>query len=134
MICFEIPSHLGVWVNPPVALIVEDDPEAGELLEIVLGAAGLIPFVVESGGKALSLMAASVPDLVVLDLNLPDVPGVEVLRDIRADPRSAETPVIVVTAHPQVAQVVWEEANLVLVRPIPCDVLKRKAVALVRAE
>jgi DNA-binding response OmpR family regulator len=122
-----------VRVNPPVALIVEDDPEAGELLEIVLGAAGLIPFVVKSGGRALSLMAASVPDLVVLDLNLPDVPGAEVLRDIRADPRSAEMPVIVVTAHPQMAQAVWEEANLVLVKPIPCDVLKRKAAALVRA-
>jgi DNA-binding response OmpR family regulator len=119
-------------VNPPVALIVEDDPEAGELLEIVLGAAGLIPFVVESGGRALSLMAASVPDLVVLDLHLPDVPGADVLRDIRANPRSAETPVIVTTAHPQVAQEVWEEANLVLVKPVPWDVLKYKVIEMVR--
>jgi CheY-like chemotaxis protein len=119
-------------VNPPVALIVEDDPEAGELLEIVLGAVGLIPFVVESGSKALSLMAASVPDVVVLDLHLPDVSGADVLRDIRADPRSAETPVIVTTAYPQMAREVWEEASLVLVKPISCDVLKRKAVELVR--
>jgi len=125
-------------VNPPVALIVEDDPEAGELLEIILGAAGLIPFVVESGNRALSLMAASVPDLVVLDLNLPDVPGVEVLRSIRANPRSAETPVIVIMAHPRMVQEgvdfnLVEEADVVLVKPIPCDVLKRKVVELVRA-
>jgi DNA-binding response OmpR family regulator len=124
-------------VNPPVALIVEDDPEAGELFEIVLGAAGLIPFVVESGSKALSLMAASVPDVVVLDLQLPDVSGVDVLRDIRANPRSAETPVIVTTAHPRMAQEVAdldpsEEATLVLVKPISCDVLKRKVIDLVR--
>lgn len=39
-------------MNPPVALIIEDDPEAGELLEIVLGAVGLIPFVVELGDRA----------------------------------------------------------------------------------
>lgn len=119
-------------MNPPVALIIEDDPETGELLEIVLGAAGLIPFVVASGSRALSLMAASVPDLVVLDLHLPDVPGADVLRDIRGNPRSAETPVIVTTAYPQIAQEVWEEANLVLVKPISCDVLKRKAVEMVR--
>lgn len=119
-------------MNPPVALIIEDDPEAGELLEIVLGAAGLIPFVVESGSRALSLMAASVPDLVVLDLNLPDVPGADVLRSIRANPRSAETPVIVTTAHPRMAQTVWKEANLVLVKPVPHEVLKRKVGELVR--
>lgn len=121
-------------MNPPVALIVEDDPEAGELLEIVLGAAGLIPFVVELGGKALSLMAASVPDLVVLDLHLPDVSGADVLRDIRANPRSAETPVIITTAHPQMAQAVWGEANLVLVKPIPCEVLKNKVIEMVRPD
>ena len=91
-------------MNPPVVLIVEDVAETGELLEIVLGAVGLIPFVVGSGGKALSLMAASVPDLVVLDLHLPDVPGADVLRDIRADPRSAKVPVIVTTAYPQMAE------------------------------
>jgi DNA-binding response OmpR family regulator len=118
-------------MNPPVALIVEDDPETGELLEIVLGAAGLIPFLVESGGKALALMAASLPDLVVLDLNLPDVPGADVLRDIRTNPRSAETPVIITTAHPQMAQEVSNAADLVLVKPIPCDVLRCKIVELV---
>ncbi len=66
-------------------------------------------------------MAASVPDLVVLDLRLPDVPGADVLRGIRANPRSAETPVVVIMAHPQMAQEVadfnsWEEADLVLVK------------------
>jgi DNA-binding response OmpR family regulator len=121
-------------MDPPVALIIEDDPEAGELLEIVLGAVGLIPFVVESGERALSLMAASVPDLVVLDLRLPDVPGVEVLRRIRADARLAEMPVVVTTAYPQAAEEIEDEADLVLVKPIPCDVLKRKAVELARME
>ncbi len=77
-------------------------------------------------------MAGRAPDLVVLDLRLPDVPGVEVLRRIRADPRSAEIPVIVTTAHPRMAEEIQEEASLVLIKPISSAVLKRKAVELAR--
>ncbi len=90
--------------SPPVALIIGDSPEMGEWCEIVLGAIGFIPFVVESGERALSLMAGRAPDLVVLDLCLPGVPGVEVLRRIRADARLAGMPVIVTTAYPQMAE------------------------------
>jgi len=120
-------------MKPRIALIVEDDPDTGELLEILLGTAGLVPFLVETGGNALSLMTASVPDLVVLDLDLPDVSGGDVLRAIRTNPRSAEIPVIVTTGYSRMAQRVIDsrEADLVMVKPVACDVLKRKVIELV---
>ena len=76
-------------------------------------------------------MASGVPDLLVLDLHLPDLSGAEVLRGMRANPRAAETPVIVITAHPQMAAEVEGEVDLVLFKPLACDVLKRRATALV---
>jgi CheY-like chemotaxis protein len=112
------------------ALIVEDDPDAGLIFEFTLKAAGFNPMTVRTGQEALAIMASMLPNLVVLDLHLPDVPGTEVLRQIRADRRLAAVPVIVATAHPQMAETIEDEADLVLIRPVRYHVLQDKAVEL----
>ena len=73
------------------------------------------------------------PDVIVLDLHLPNVPGTEILRQIRSDPRLAAVPVIVATAYPQMAESIEEKADLVLIKPVRYNVLQNKAVELTEA-
>ena len=115
-----------------LALIVEDDADAGDIFKFTLETVGFSPVVVGLGNEALSLMKSMVPDVLVLDLHLPDMPGMEVLRHVRADPELAKIPVIVATAHPQLAKSVRDEADLVLIKPVRFNVLQDKAVELAR--
>jgi DNA-binding response OmpR family regulator len=80
-------------------LLVEDDPDIRITLEQNLGDAGYTVSAVGTAEDALRLATASVPDLVLLDLMLPDRPGSEVCRSLRADPRTSSVPVIMVTAR-----------------------------------
>ena len=77
-------------------LVVEDDAPIVRTLRINLRARGYDVVVATTGSAALAALADEVPDLVVLDLGLPDMDGVEVLRRIR---RRADVPVIVLTAR-----------------------------------
>lgn len=78
-------------------LIVEDDREIRELLRRYLERANLVVHTTGSGAEAIRFLEASGIDLVVLDLGLPDVDGLEVLRAARTDGRNV--PVIVLTAR-----------------------------------
>ncbi|HUX68928.1 MAG TPA: response regulator transcription factor [Cellulomonadaceae bacterium] len=80
----------------PTVLVVEDEREIRELLRRYLERAGLAVLTTGSGAEAVSLLATSAPDLVVLDLGLPDVDGLEVLREARDGRR---VPVLVLTAR-----------------------------------
>ncbi len=80
----------------PTVLVVEDEREIRELLRRYLERAGLAVLTTGSGAEAVSLLATSAPDLVVLDLGLPDVAGLEVLREARDGRR---VPVLVLTAR-----------------------------------
>ena len=73
------------------------------------------------------------PDLVILDLQLPDITGVEVLRHIRSTLNLTDLPVIVATAYPDMAVDIQDEVALVLEKPIRFEVLQKKAMALARA-
>src|SRR3954469_24238940 len=80
-------------------LLVEDDPDIRITLEQNLGDAGYAVSAAGTAEDALRLAAASVPDLVLLDLMLPDRPGSEVCRTLRSNPRTRDVPVIMVTAR-----------------------------------
>lgn len=80
-------------------LLVEDDPDIRITLEQNLGDAGYAVSAAGTAEDALRLAAASVPDLVLLDLMLPDRPGSEVCRTLRANPSTRDVPVIMVTAR-----------------------------------
>ncbi|WP_104181224.1 response regulator transcription factor [Arthrobacter sp. B0490] len=66
-----------------VALIIEDDADVRELLVMTLGMNGFTTFEAENGRQGVALVREHRPDLVTLDLNLPDIDGVEVCRQIR---------------------------------------------------
>lgn len=80
-------------------LVVEDDPDIAHLLRHSLGRAGFTVDVLRAGTDVLPALRAGAPDLVLLDLMLPGLDGLEVCRLLRADPRTAAVPVIMLTAR-----------------------------------
>jgi DNA-binding response OmpR family regulator len=105
-------------MDKPLAFIVEDDEDAGVIFANALQEGGFACEIISAGDVALARLAETVPAVVVLDLDLPGVSGAEVLRQIRADARLAQTHVIIATAHPDLAAGLEEKADLVLIKPV----------------
>jgi DNA-binding response OmpR family regulator len=82
----------------PEVLVVEDEPDIRNLIALHLAREGFRCRVAATGEEALRAVRASVPDLVVLDLMLPEMDGREVCRRLRSEPASAALPIIIVTA------------------------------------
>lgn len=80
-------------------LIVEDEQDQAEMLRNLLSAWGYELFIALDGKTALKIAAETPPDLVLLDLYLPDIPGMEILQKIRNEPILAEIPIFVVSGH-----------------------------------
>ncbi|MGI9007358.1 MAG: response regulator transcription factor [Streptosporangiaceae bacterium] len=80
----------------PTVLLVEDQRKLRELVRTYLERAGFSVLSTESGAEALTVAEAAAPDLIVLDLGLPDVPGEAVAREIRA---ASQTPILMLTAR-----------------------------------
>lgn len=78
--------------------VVEDNPDNRLLVQAILdGTYEVVEY--EDGPSALLGLRGACPDLVLLDISLPGMDGVEVLREIRDDPALAPLPVIALTAH-----------------------------------
>ncbi len=105
-------------MTTPLVLIVEDDEKMADVFSLALQAAEFETETVQDGAAALAWLAKSVPDVVVLDLHLPYVAGPDVLRRIRADTRLSKTKVILVTADDRLADILREQADLVLLKPV----------------
>lgn len=83
----------------PRILVIEDEQDLAGLVEYNLRAAGFTPEVANTGAAGVAKARAQRPDLVLLDLMLPDVDGLDILRQLREDLATAEVPVIVLTAR-----------------------------------
>ena len=81
-----------------VVLVVDDQDANRRLLEAVLSPRGYRVVTADSGEAALRLLDADPPDVVLLDILMPGIDGYEVCRRIRADPRTAVLPVVMITA------------------------------------
>jgi len=82
----------------PKILVVDDEPDAVELIEFNLKAAGYEVATATDGEEALKRARSITPQLIILDLMLPEVDGLEVCKILRRDPRTASVPIIMVTA------------------------------------
>jgi two-component system, cell cycle response regulator DivK len=80
-------------------LVVEDNGMNMKLFRTVLQAAGYRLLEATTGGQAVELATAHVPDLVLMDVQLPEIDGVEALGRLRADERTASIPVLALTAQ-----------------------------------
>jgi two-component system, cell cycle response regulator DivK len=80
-------------------LVVEDNEKSMKLFRDVLGVKGYRTIEATTGGQAFDLAAEHRPDLVLMDIQLPDIDGVEMLRRLRADERTSSISVLAVTAQ-----------------------------------
>jgi len=84
---------------PPQVLIVDDERDLVRLLEFNLQQAGFETAAAFDGEQALQRVRHRVPDLVVLDLMLPDLPGTEVCKQLKSSARTRNVPVLMLTAR-----------------------------------
>lgn len=82
----------------PKILVVDDEQDAIELIEYNLQSAGYRVITATDGMEALQKTRTSIPDLIVLDLMIPELDGVEVCKILRRDPATSNIPIIMVTA------------------------------------
>ncbi|MCQ3937121.1 MAG: hypothetical protein DPW18_08755 [Chloroflexi bacterium] len=104
-------------MNKPLAVIVEDDIEIKTIFELALQTEFEIA-AFQEGSAALNHLQHLSPALVILDLNMPDMSGVDVLKAIKNDERLKSIPVILATADAALAATLENAADLVLIKPI----------------
>lgn len=84
--------------RPARLLVVEDDDDIRALFSATLHRAGYQPRVASSGQQALAEVDELVPDLVISDVSMPGLSGLDVCRAIKAEPRTAGTAVLLISA------------------------------------
>lgn len=80
-------------------LIVEDNPQSMRLLEMVLKAKNYTLLKATDGEEALDMVMSERPDLIIMDIQLPKVNGLEVTKKLRETPAFSHTPIIAITAY-----------------------------------
>ena len=86
------------WGVRAKILVVDDEPEAVELLDFNLKQAGFEVVAASDGAQALRKARSVAPNLIILDLMLPEIDGLEVCKMLRRDPATARIPIIMLTA------------------------------------
>lgn len=117
-------------------IVVEDEPDAAELFAEMMRVSGYRVLKTYSSTPAISLIAKEHPDVVILDIMMPDISGLEVLRFMRRDPMLKDTPVIVVSARSMPSDIkegLEAGATIYLTKPVGYLDL-RKSVDLVMQE
>lgn len=110
-------------------LIVEDSATAAHTLTKALAPLGHTVSVVGDGANAQRAMKLDRPDLLILDIIMPKINGFELCRNIRADPRMKDIPIIMVTAMDRESDRFWglkQGANEYLVKPVDPQTLQDK--------
>lgn len=85
-------------------LVVDDEPETSELLRVALRAMNCRILWATTGAQGLRLAASEMPDLAVLDLNMPGIDGREVCRRLREQERTFSLPILILTGDPRIKQ------------------------------
>jgi CheY-like chemotaxis protein len=119
---------LGEFVPPPLScdvLYIEDDPVNFTLVERILEFRPTLKLMhARSGGSGVELAQAHHPRLILLDLNLPDMHGSEVLRQLQGEPETATVPVVVLSADAtpsQIERLLTAGARNYLTKPFDID-------------
>jgi PAS domain S-box-containing protein len=113
----------GAAQRVPRILVIEDEPDIASLIEHNLAQVGYTVKTVGTGKAAIDLIRRERPDLVTLDLYLPDIDGQEVLDAIKADPTTADVPVIVVSVMPESGEVRERGALEYITKPLDTGTL-----------
>ncbi len=110
----------------PLVLIVDDNDRNRKLARDVLRMAGIRTLEAATATEGIAIASEHLPDVILMDLRLPDLDGTEAARLLRADPRTARIPVVAMTALPLDARDDWLlDAGFAgyIVKPIDIDEL-----------
>jgi len=108
-------------------LIADDQPAGRDLIRAILESSGYEVIEAADGQEALDIAVSNLPDLILLDLHMPQLDGLSVMKKLRSDPRFAATPIIAVTATAMRGS---REAGLeagftdYLTKPVPIEKLR----------
>ncbi len=105
-------------MDKKLAFVIEDDSYLSDVFSEAVKKAGYNVEILTDGKAARARLLALVPDVVILDLHLPEVSGADLLTEIRADERLAKTRVIIATGDPYLANNLRPMADLVLIKPV----------------
>ncbi len=114
-------------------MIIEDEPDAAELFAEMMRLNGYRVLKTYSSTPAMTLIAQEQPDLIILDIMMPDVSGLDVLRYIRKDAALASIPVVVVSAKAAAADIragLEAGATVYLTKPVSYVDLKNAVEGL----
>ncbi len=103
-------------------LVVDDYDDVLDLLAMFFERSGFLVSTSRTGGEALRLASEATPDCVVLDLQLPDMTGLDVARQLRRSPATADVPIIAVTGRSlpeDLAEARAAGMDAILVKPCP---------------
>jgi DNA-binding response OmpR family regulator len=117
-------------MDRPVAFIVEGDTMIADIFAKAVESANYHAITIRDGYEALESLKKGTPALVVLNLRLPRIHGIHVLKAIRDDSRLSATRVIVVSAEATQTQFLRDEADLILIQPIGFNQLREMAKRL----
>lgn len=108
-------------------LVIDDNRNTADALKQMLDLLGLSARVAYGSSPAIESLRAGVPDLVLLDINMPGLDGTEILSYLKREPRLAATPVIIITSddQPETRQRVLKGGALtLLIKPVTIDLLE----------
>jgi len=117
-------------------IVVEDEPDAAELFAEMMRVSGYRVLKTYSSTPAISMIAKEQPDVVILDIMMPDISGLEVLRFMRRDQKLKATPVIVVSARSMPSDIregLEAGATIYLTKPVGYLDLKKSVDKVMQA-
>jgi len=112
-------------------LIIEDEEDAAELFAEMMRVSGFRVLKTSTSTPALSMMTAEKPDMDILDIMMPEISGLDILRQMRSDPALANIPVVVVSATTMPADIksgMDAGASTYLTKPVGFQELKEAVV------
>ncbi len=118
-------------------MIIEDEADAAELFAEMMRLNGYRVLQTYSSTPAMTLILQQKPDIIILDIMMPEVSGIEMLHQLRSDPDLASTPVVVVSAKATPADIragLAAGASIYLTKPVAYMDLKNAVDRLVQAQ
>ena len=106
-------------------LIVDDSPDAREMLSMLFDMEGYNVATAEDGREGLWRASVECPDLILTDLQMPNIDGTEMIKRLRAEPGSSHTPIIVMTAYGDdiARRAVQSGADRAVTKPVDYELL-----------
>ena len=118
-------------------LIIDDDPRCIRLLKAILEPEGYIVISADNAEQAIALALKASPDVILMDMMMPDVNGVKLTRQFKANSKLKEIPIVIVTAYPlqKIVELTAEAgASDLIAKPVRRQVLLEKVRQLCRQD